>query len=265
MISIVTSLFRSDSYLDKYQKNLVFFVDYLLKKNIDFEIIIIANDPTKKEITFAEFFKNRSWFTFVSVPRETLYASWNRGVRISKGNFIGFWNVDDVRRPEAIVKAVELFDEGAQVVNFPFVVRWYIKFFGYHLLVKWKKIIPPAFDRIEFTRSMHCGPFFIFSKETYKNVGQFDEQFKIVADFDWCIRAAKFTDKFYLAKEPAGVFRVDGKGLSSGGKPIHQAENNIVYKRYGVEDKIVVGYEDLEQQYCVDKIKVDGQYNKFIF
>jgi hypothetical protein len=101
---------------------------------------------------------------------------------------------------------------------------------------------------------MHCGPFFIFTRELYNKMGPFDEQFKIVADFDWCVRAAKITDKFFLGKESAGVFRVDGKGLSSGGKPIHQAENNIVYRRHGVEDKIVKGFESFEVGYYVDKL-----------
>src|SRR3990167_3573116 len=77
----------------------------------------------------------------------------------------------------------------------------------------------------EFALSMHCGPFFIFSRSLYDKVGPFDEQFRIVGDFDWCIRAVKISDKFMLSAKVAGVFKRTGDTLS-GGNLRHAAENN---------------------------------------
>ena len=260
MISIVTSLYKSDRYLDTYIKYLMFFSDVLIKQGIDFEVIVIANDPTQKERGLREIFKDKQWLRFVEVGREPLYATWNRGVGLARGDVVGFWNVDDLRRPEAIVDGLELIKKGAELVYYPFTIKWYINFLRQSIMVRWRSVVPPPYEKQEFVRSMHCGPFFIFRKSLYDAIGPFDEQFKIVGDFDWCIRAAKHTDAFALSKESAGVFRVDGTGLSSGGKPIHVAENNIVYTRYGIDDKLEEVDPELMKPYKANSILHNGSY-----
>jgi len=260
MISIVTSLYRTDRYLDKFSKRLAKVAKYLFDHNVEFELIAIANDPTEAEKAFGERFKQEKWFNFVSVPRETLYATWNRGVEMAKGEAVGFWNVDDRRHPKAIVEAAERFKQGADLVYFPFLIIWYLNFKNWSLPVKFRFDRSVKYDKREFTRSMRCGPFFMFTKDLYNQVGPFDEQLKIVGDFDWCVRAAKISEKFVLAKNSAGIFRVDGNGLSSGGKPIHVAENNIVYRRHNVLDKIVSVDAKLEEKYQIQSVFHKGKY-----
>ena len=236
------------------------FCDGLSAAKVDFEIIVIANDPTAAELAFAEKLRPQGWFRFIGVKREPLYASWNRGVGLAKGEFIGFWNADDGRRAEAVIEGIGLFSAGADLVNFPFTVRRYLNIFNLSVFVWYRYIAPPEYERTEFTRSMHCGPFFMFKKSLYNLVGPFDEQFRIVGDFDWCVRAAKVTDKFVLAKKNAGSFRVDGGGLSSGGKSAHTAENNVVYLRHGVTEKILPVAEELMAKYRPDQILHQGVY-----
>jgi GT2 family glycosyltransferase len=260
MISIITSLYKSDKYLSDFGKNLIVFSECLISKKINFEIIVIANDPTETELAFAERFSKENWFRFIKVKREPLYATWNRGINLSEGNVIAFWNVDDVRRADAIIDGIKLIDEGADLVYFPFLIRWYLNIMNVSIPVKRKFILPPEYNKKEFTGSMHCGPFFMFKKSLFQSVGPFDEQFKIVGDFDWCIRAAKITDGFVLSKESAGSFRVDGRGLSSGGKPIHAVENNIVYMRHGVTDKITPINEEYLTKYRPKQILFQGAY-----
>lgn len=238
MVTFVTSLYKPEKYLKDYLKHILEFS----KAMSGFEVIIISNDTSDWAKDKLEKFINRnnaaSWLRVFNVSRESLYASWNRGVKLAKNDIVGFWNVDDIRYPEAAADAVRLIREGAELVYFPFVIKWYLNFFGWAFLVKRKKIVPPVFDKREFTRSMHCGSFFVFKKSLYDKVGPFDEQFKIVGDFDWCIRAAKVSDKFVRSDKIAGVFgRYYGSNLS-GGNERHVAENNLVYARHGVEDKI---------------------------
>lgn len=259
MISIITSLYKSDRYLPDFIKNLAAFSKRLAAAGIDFEVIAIANDPTGAELSFAKRFGEEAWFRFVEVKREPLYATWNRGIELSRGEVIAFWNVDDARSAEAIIDGIGLIEKGADLVNFPFRVIWYLNILNLSLPVKSRFITPPAYERTEFTRSMHCGPFFMFRKSLYRLVGPFDEQFKIVGDFDWCIRAAKATDKFALSDKSAGVFRVDGGGLSAGGKPRHVAENNAVYERHGVSDKIVPADKEQAAKYDPKHIFFQGK------
>jgi len=254
MVSIITSLYKSDKYLKKYLKRIKKFADILSKDNIDFEIIIISNDSTIGEKQELEKFKNlNKWIKVFYISRESLYASWNRGVEIAKNEILGFWNVDDVRYPEAIADSIRLIKEGAELVYFPFIIKWYLNFLGFSFVMRKRIIYPPEFNREEFTKSMHCSPFFIFTKSFYRKVGPFDEQFKIAGDFDWCIRAAKISE-FNLSREIAGGFSVYRSSLSSGRNPLREAENNVIYKRHKVLDKIRRIDKKLESAYKIDKI-----------
>ena len=235
MISIITSLYKSEKYLEKYLKNLD---DFSKQAKFDFEVIAISNDPTEFEKEKLFNFKNdHSFFKLIEVPREPIYATWNRGVREANGEVVGFWNVDDIRYPKAIVEGLSLIKQGNDLVYFPFRYKRYIHIVGFDVLVKNKIIKVPEFDRNEFTRSMICGQFLIFKKDFYDKVGPFDEQFKIAGDFDWCVRAAKI-GKFTPGKEVAGLFTNNGTSLSGSKNKSHETENNIVYKKYQIFDKI---------------------------
>lgn len=237
MLTIITSIYKSEKYIKKYIEHLISVGNFLQDK-IDFEVIIVANDLSEKEEKALATCRDKKWFKLLSVPRESLYASWNRGVETAKGDIVGFWNTDDIRYPEALLGGVKLIEEGADLVYFPFIIKWYLNFFNIGILVKKKKILPDIYDRNKFTRGMHCGPFFLFSKEFYKKVGPFDEQFKIVGDFDWCVRAAKISNNFVLSEVNAGEFRVDGGGLSAGGKHRFKVENSVVFKRHDIPIKL---------------------------
>ena len=265
MFTIISSLYKSDKYLPKFSARLLEFADGLKNQHADFELIAIANDPTEAEKKFAQDFAKHSWFKFISIGREPLYATWNRGVGLARGEIIGFWNVDDVRYPEALIEAQRLFEQGNELVYFPFKIGRYFKLLGKYFLVGKQTIDSqiPEFNhqtRPEFSRSMLCGPFFLFKKTFYGKVGPFDEQFKIAGDFDWCARAAKISDKFVKAKSVAGEFRVDGGGLSAGGSPRQIAENNIIYTRNHVWDKIQIAQDLLIIQYRAKHISFEGKF-----
>ena len=213
-------------------------VKSLEAKGAKFEVIIVFNSPTEKELKFIAKLKNKAWFRYAVVDRETVFASWNRGVRMAQGEVIGFWNADDTRFADAIIDGFNLIKNGADLVYFPFHIIWVLRFGPMAVPVKYRHISPPEYNQPEFSRSMHCGPFFMINKEFYNKVGPFDEQFKISGDLDWCVRAAKLFGKFVLSKKNAGIFNVDGRGLSAGANPLMAAENQIIYKRHNITDKI---------------------------
>jgi len=139
------------------------------------------------------------------------------------------------------------------LVYFPFIIKWYVNLLSFPFVVRKRIIYPPKFNREEFTKSMHCGPFFIFTKSLCKKVGPFDEQFKIAGDFDWCVRAAKIGE-FKPSREIAGEFAVYRASLSSGKNPLRETENNIIYKRNNILDKIGEIDKRLETHYDPNKI-----------
>lgn len=264
MISLITSLYKSEGHLGKFLEKIKEFSDFLFSRNIGFESVVVSNDASAKEKEILEVFgQSNKWMSIHYVAREPLYASWNRGIELVKNEVVGFWNVDDVRHPRAVIDGLDLIKAGAKFVYFPFWYKRYVKLLGLRILAKKPLIKPSVFDRKEFTHSMHCGPFFIFTESLYQRVGPFDEQFKIAGDFDWCVRAAKVSD-FKLSKEIAGEFINEGVGLSGSKDLLHRIENNIIYKRHNIYDKIEKVDEELMAKYAVDKIYHRGRCLKFI-
>jgi ubiquinone/menaquinone biosynthesis C-methylase UbiE len=231
MITFITSLYRSDEHIERYSGLITRFHDDLASKSIEIEIVIIANDPTEKEnaclddlSTDALNSEGKAWVRIIKVPRESLYASWNRGVREARGEIVGFWNVDDERYPEAIPASLEAFGKGAQLVYFPFIYKRYVHIAGIDMIAKVRKIDPPLFDQARFRNEMHAGPFFMFKRETVGTVGIFDESFKIAGDFDWLSRASQLIP-FTKVDAVAGVFKNNGRTLSGSRNSLQQDEN----------------------------------------
>ena len=263
MFSIITALYKTDNYLAEYKNKLESFVAALKQENIPVEVVLVPREPSVFERSLINELTSHDWCREVSSESKGLYGAWNSGVSAAKGEILGFWNVDDFRYMEGVKEGLDLITQGADLVYFPFRIRRYLNLFGYSLLVHIQRIDSqvPEFNeqtKTEFLRSMLCGPFFIFKKSLYDRVGPFDEQFRSAADFDWCIRAAKI-GQFKRGQKLGGSFRVDGKGISSGGKDFLTAENNTICLRHHIKDKIKTINPELMKPYDPANITYRGE------
>ncbi len=255
MISIVSAIYKSDRYIERYEKEVLKFAAMLKQSGRDFELLIRATIPSEKEkLVFGRLAKNL-WCNVAEVQRRGAYAAWNEGVLAARGDVVGFWNVDDIRFPQAVMEAEDLVKNGADVVYFPFIIKRYVNVFGLSIRVYVKRIDGAVldFDVKKFSRGMVCGPHFMFRRQLYYDIGPFDEQFKFASDFDWCVRALEHTKKFSRGQQLSGIFRVDGTGLSSGSLPWRDAENNIVFKRHGQNDLIVPSDPVQQEKYKTEE------------
>jgi len=240
MISIISSLYNSDKYLKRYAKHLLRIGKYLNKKHVDFEVIIIANSPSVIEKDYLYRISDLlTQIKIVEVERESLYASWNRGAKLAKGDAITFWNVDDIRFGRALIKGEKLVKLGADIVYFTFIILKKHKYYRYIPVPRLFFNLPLKYNRNYFRTGMFCGPFFLVSKIAFEKIGYFDVQFKIAGDFEWCVRAADKRLNFCRSLIFAGMYIKDGNTLSGSNKSIklQEIENQIVYRRYEVKSK----------------------------
>ena len=224
-ISITSSLYRTEKFLPAWVKNLKSFANEAKELNLRFEINAIANEPSEAELKILNELSQEPWFNLHIVKRESIYASWNRGVRVANANTVTAWNVDDIRNVRAIRDGLNLINTGAELVYFPFTYKRYIKLLGFDVLVKRVLIDPPRFTREIFTKEMHCGPFFLFTKSLYEKIGPYDETFRIAGDYDWCVRAAKVSNTLMKSEVNAGIFEKRAGTLSGGKNPLQEQEN----------------------------------------
>jgi len=237
-VAIITSLYRSAGHLAGFLERLETCMRSVESRGYSAESVIVSNAPDRAEQRILRAALDSPWWTsrsrLVAVPRETLYASWNRGVGASSGDAVAFWNVDDYRDPAALVEGIELVRQGHGVVCFPYLyiaerrlgrsrVKRTVVFEDREKLM----CIDPGLD-------FCLGPFFMCDRRLFHEVGPFDEQFHIVGDYDWQLRAIRHT-RLEWGERLGGVFFADGTNLCDTGSPRQLAEQNVLVKRHSLD------------------------------
>jgi glycosyltransferase involved in cell wall biosynthesis len=223
MISIITSLYKSEKYLPTFLKSAKKLHSDLQKSGMPFEHLIIANDVSSAETSLLK--ESGLTFTIITVPRETLYASWNRGVHESKFPYATFWAVDDTRFAKAIRNGVKTLELGFDATYFPYIYKRYIYLLGVKILASVRIVQPREYDRDLFLVGMYAGPHFIFRTSLFSTIGKFNESFKIAGDFDWWVRLTEDNGRIKKMTTLSGVFTNDGKTLSGSKNDLQKEEN----------------------------------------
>jgi hypothetical protein len=235
-ISLIASFYRVQAHLSTWVARAEALASHVQKAGITLEFVIIANDAQDDERTLIDAFSAHvSNVNVLYVPRESLYASWNRGVQAARGALIGFWNADDARNTQAVLDAWRLCQAGAKVIYFPWtVIRLDAKGHGRHEQQVYSQI---PFDADFQKRKFRAGPFFMFTPALYKQVGGFDERFRIIGDWEWCNRAMTHTN-FTSSRVNGGEFYVHGENLSNTGSTRQRCEENVMRILGGIADDI---------------------------
>lgn len=233
-ISLIASLYRTDAQISAWYSWLLTFMADLENKAVDFEIIIVSNDPTPKEESFLTKLETHARVQVLKVQRETIYASWNRGIHASTGEVIGFINADDIRFAESIKEGIARIQSGADFVYFPFIYKRYVRIFNFLIPVRTKIFYPPDPETALHIQGMPYGPFWLISKKFLSTEGLFDESFKVAGDYEWSMRTNK-KGVFVLSNVIAGIFTSDGKTLSGSRSQVQKEECERIRNMYPVK------------------------------
>ncbi len=251
-ISILLSTFQSEEFLPHQLVSIE-------RQSIwnQAELIIAANDPNLAERDILTRFEQK-WpeqVRVIEVPREALYASWNRCIQASNADLLAIANVDDIRTPKSLEFQVAALEE-AQSIDFcygPFVIVRQFRAENGDI------VLPPEFDNVEFTRSMHLGPFFVWRKKVNGEIQYFDEQFHSGGDFDFAIRLAMH-GRGVLVDELLGYYLDTGSGLSTG-SDLQPIERTVIELRYGIYDKIDYDFLLEALKYNVYSCYLNGEWH----
>jgi hypothetical protein len=270
-VSVVTSLYGSVRHLAGFLEQVEACLRDVESRDYSAEAIIVSNAPDKREQRILSAAFDTPWWRehgkLIVVERETLYASWNRGVRASSGSVVTFWNVDDCRDPIAIVEGIELARGGNSVVRFPYMV------------IIERKVSPRETKRAAEIRDAErddaldpevdfcLGPFFMFARRVFDDLGPFDEQFHIVGDFDWQLRVVPHTGLVW-GQRLGGAFFADDTTLSNSGSQRLLAEHNVLIRRYEIDRPLLQldhRGERLLSAYRIPQAATDGCTNDWSY
>lgn len=226
-ISLISSFYRAAAHLPLFFQRARLVAEALAAAGIELEFVIVANDAQPDERALIDAFAGSvSGVRVLYVGRESLYASWNRGIETAAGQVIGFWNADDARTSAAIVDGLQRLRAGCEVVYFAYEIH-----------------APPATirlfaarpsDQAGHRRRMQAGPFFLFRRDLFERIGRFDDRFRVVGDWEWIVRALGKA-KFCHSLINAGAFYIHGENLSNTGSHREQTELAVVRLLHGMD------------------------------
>lgn len=232
-ISVITSLYNSQAYLEGYFGA----VGQIENKN-ETEVLLIHNVPNEEEMNIInKFLPQLPFVKHIVVPqREGLYASWNRGIILAKGEFVAIWNVDDIRTPDSLTLQKNALLTGKAAMC-------YGDFYGTSNYGPYKERLYEYKDYSHFRKealSIHIiGCFPMWRKEIHKDVGYFDEQFRLVSDYEFQIRVAMKYDLVKSASVLGYYLEYQGHKLSSN-KKLQDRERTVVELRYKLFNRVLL-------------------------
>jgi glycosyltransferase involved in cell wall biosynthesis len=230
-ISTITPCFRMKRYLKK-------FLEELPRQTIfnELEIVLDHNEPDEEEIFWVKDFQAKypGRIKHIIVPKvDPIGTSMSRCIKEASGELVSIWNIDDLRTPNSFELQLQAIRDnpGVGIIYGNYRV---VTSFGATdgILVKHENI-----PNSEFTRSMIFGPFVLFKKELCQKAGYFDEQLRVGADMDLCVRLALHT-KAIMAKGELGYYLNEGMGASTKPNTQQPVERTIIELRYGIFDKL---------------------------
>jgi len=230
-ISVLVSLYHGEIFLRGFFKHLA-----AIQNPETLEIVIIHNEPSDYEIELIQSSKKEIKAKIVHHivdRRETLYKSWNRGIKLASGRYITIWNVDDVRLPDSLARQARILDEESDL-DFTYGDQIDIQSYGE---TKGVRIIVPEYAENPglFLTGFYIGSFPMWRRSLHDVAGYFDEQFRSAGDYDFFVRAARNR----AGGKTAGVlgYYLASQGISKSGS-MNNIERTFVELRYAQYQKL---------------------------
>ncbi len=182
----------------------------LLSQTIADQLEIIVVDSGSQENEAAVVRKFQAEFKIIkylkSERRESVYAAWNRGIKIASGKYITNANADDRHAPYALERMAGVLDEKPDIA-LVYADVWLTEIenqtfdnFTPAGRFKWKD-----FDPATLINGCYIGPQPMWRKAVHKRHGYFDEAFESAGDWEFWLRISQ-TEKFWHIKECLGLY-----------------------------------------------------------
>lgn len=225
-ISIICSNYNSNLWIDEYLQ----FINNQTSNG--FDIIFIdacsTDDSLKKIKNFK--FKNHIRSEIIECKSKIgLYAAWNIGIKASITDYIMNYNTDDMLFDYAleIYEKWILKDSNADIIFGPYGMVKTRNINNLSSLAKW-----PDYSHKALLHEYMCGPFPLFKKKTFDEIGYFDESFVSAGDYEMVAKMSKMKYNFRKITQCIGCFYDRDDSISNKDKSLVANEIKRVKDKY---------------------------------
>lgn len=235
LISIVIPSFNQGKFIEET-------ITSVLGQNYpNLELIIIDGGSTDETIEIIEKYGDSISY-WVSEPDRGQGNAINKGMRLAKGDILAWLNSDDMYLPCTLTKIAKFFQSSEE----PKLVYGGCLHF-YENKSNAYGILPPDFDAEKLTYQDYIiQPSTFWSRSLWKIVGEINESYNYVLDWDWFIRASQVC-KFILYPNYLSIYRLhDAHKTGTGGDK--RREEIIKIAEAYAPNEWVLAYRDVGQQ-----------------
>lgn len=222
LVSVITPSWNSAKYIEKT----ILSVINQSYKNIEY--IIIDGGSTDGTLEIINAYK--PWISkLISEPDKGMYEAINKGLRQANGEIVAYLNSDDQYCQNAIESIVSIFKEKKEFELIYGDLTFVDKNGDYLFKQKY-----PDFNLDRLIRSNFCmigQPAAFWRNNLHGKIGYFDESYKLVADYDFFIRAALCV-KIMHTSQALAIFRLHSGSLTLTNKEIGRREVMNVQNKY---------------------------------
>jgi len=212
-ISIITSMYKGEKYIDGFLKNIV---NQTVFQNCEL-IIMDANSPENEFPIIEKYMKKYSNIYYERLDKDPgIYGTWNLGIRRATGKYITNANLDDNKSLDQIEIMVNCLEKNQDIdlaYSEAFITHVPNETYGNNL--SQGKVYPVAeFSREAMIKCLPgCMP--VWRKSMHDKAGMFDESYRSAGDWEMWLRAVRAGSKFKKVNRVCGIYYMNPNGLST--------------------------------------------------
>jgi len=214
-VSAIVSAFQAQQFIRGRIDDLM---NQTLYKRGELEIVVVNSASTDQTQAILER-EYLSHITLIQTPfRESMYAAWNRAIKLAQGEYIVPANVDDRNRPDAYEVMATFLDsqQGHDIVcpdSYVTITANATYDHLMHMEADFCSEPPYADGRLDFINSPHpqtmqckIGNTPMWRKSLHVELGLFDLSYLIAGDYEWALRLEAHGKTIMWIKDVLGLF-----------------------------------------------------------
>ncbi len=223
----------------------------------DFEWIVIDGGSNKDTLEVFEEYKQRI-NKFVSEPDNGIYDACNKGIRLAEGEFVQFLNAgDSYYDSDVLMKVFAGKEYDADVL---YGEQYEVYKDNPHKSGVTKS--PDVIDKNYLINSCLNTPAVFIKRKLFETFGMFNEEYKIVSDYEKFIVFFLNGVKFQHLDEVVAAFDKNGISSSTASQSLHIKERDEVLNKYFTQEEIKAAYAQTKLSFLEQIFSVKTTINR---
>jgi glycosyltransferase involved in cell wall biosynthesis len=231
-VSAIVSTYNSEEFIRGCLQDLI---EQTLYEKGKLEIIVIDSASPQDEKSIVQQFQSQ-YPNIVyqrTATRETIYAAWNRGIKIAQGSYITNANTDDRRRSDALEVMANYLDERTEIcLVYADQLLTNVANETFNNTQAEQRFNWPPYSYAELKQRCCVGSQPMWRKSLHKTYGDFRSDFHCAGDYEFWLRLGSHGEKMALIPQILGLYYLNPQGIEYGVPGRASEESKLVRKLY---------------------------------